>query len=163
MKKKLTKELTLLKNSSFPNTFGSSSKRFEVILGVGGNLGNSQAVFKKLLIFFKRSKFVDVEETSPILINPPFGFLQQPDFYNCVIRIKTDLKPHAFLRFILAVEKKFKRKRSFKNAPRSLDLDIIFFSNFVIQTKDLTVPHPKWSERESVVIPLRYMYGIKNF
>lgn len=163
MKKRLSSQLYLIKTVSFAKYFQRGSKKHKVILGVGGNVGNSLRIFHKLLIFFQRSKFVELIQTSPILKNPPFGYLDQPDFYNCVVVVKTDLNPHAFLRYILAVEKKFKRKRSFKDAPRSLDLDIIFFSNFVIQTDDLTIPHPKWSERESVVIPLRYLYECKNF
>ena len=59
-----------------------------------------------------------------------------------------------FLAYLLRLEKRFGRKRSFANAPRSLDLDIIFFDNLVINTPKLTLPHPGWHERESVLIPL---------
>jgi 2-amino-4-hydroxy-6-hydroxymethyldihydropteridine diphosphokinase len=55
-------------------------------------------------------------------------------------------------------ENRFKRTRSFKDAPRTLDIDIIFFANKKINTKQLTIPHKNWSQRESVVIPLSRMY-----
>ena len=59
-----------------------------------------------------------------------------------------------FLDYLLRLEKRFGRKRSFENAPRTLDLDIIFFDNLVMNTQKLTLPHPAWYERESVTIPL---------
>jgi 2-amino-4-hydroxy-6-hydroxymethyldihydropteridine diphosphokinase len=67
------------------------------------------------------------------------------------------MQPLEFLDYLMRLEKKFARKRSFANAPRTLDLDIIFFDNRVIKTPRLTVPHPHWFERESVVIPLAGM------
>lgn len=163
MKISLSPALTLFKNRYFPATFNHKIKNFQVTLGIGGNEGDSRRIFHKLLIHLKKSKCVKLIQSGPILKNPPFGFKEQNDFYNTVIILETKLLPKEFLRYILRVEKKFKRKRSFKNAPRTLDLDIIFFSKYVIDSKDLTIPHPLWSERESVVIPLRYMYGIKNF
>jgi 2-amino-4-hydroxy-6-hydroxymethyldihydropteridine diphosphokinase len=162
MKKCLGNGLVLHFTKNFPRRFRRSNKKFQVTLGVGANVGDSIRRFEKLLIVLHRSKIVDLRMSSPILKNPPFGYLDQDDFYNCTLVVQTNLYPQAFLRYVLRLEKKFKRRRSFKNAPRTLDLDIIFFSNFVINTKDLRVPHPKWSERQSVVIPLRYMYGIKN-
>jgi 2-amino-4-hydroxy-6-hydroxymethyldihydropteridine diphosphokinase len=71
---------------------------------------------------------------------------------------KTSMEPKEFLRYLLRVEKRFGRKRSFANAPRTLDLDIIFFDNRIINTKNLNVPHPHWYKRESVVIPLTGAY-----
>jgi 2-amino-4-hydroxy-6-hydroxymethyldihydropteridine diphosphokinase len=68
--------------------------------------------------------------------------------------IRTSLPPKAFLKFLLHVEKIFGRKRSFKNAPRTLDLDLIFYEDIKIKSKHLSVPHPSWSKRESVVLPL---------
>lgn len=163
MKRTLSHSLSLLFYKNFPKTFQKSDKKYKVTLGIGGNVGDTYRIFEKLLVEFQRSKFVDLVATAPILKNPPFGYADQNDFYNSIVIVQTNLLPHEFLCYILRVEKKFKRKRSFKNAPRSLDLDIIFFDNFSIETQELTLPHPKWSQRQSVVIPLRYMYGIKNF
>jgi 2-amino-4-hydroxy-6-hydroxymethyldihydropteridine diphosphokinase len=64
------------------------------------------------------------------------------------------MKARLFLDYLLRVEKKFARKRSFANAPRTLDLDIIFFDNIVINTPKLQIPHKSWFKRNSVVIPL---------
>ncbi len=163
MKRQLSPELTLHFSRNFPAYFGGSHKRYRVTLGVGGNLGDVRRRFERLLIYLRKDPVLDPVASAPVLKNPPFGYLEQKDFYNTVLIVHTNLRPEPFLRHLLRIEKRFKRKRSFKNAPRSLDLDIIFFDKFSIETKDLSVPHPRWSERESVVIPLRCITdGIKN-
>jgi len=90
-----------------------------------------------------------------IVCNPPFGYTQQPDFYNTFIEIATSMPPRRLLRLLWKIEKHFGRKRSFANAPRTLDLDMIFFDNRLMNTKELILPHPGWKKRLSVLIPLR--------
>ncbi len=125
-----------------------------VTIGVGGNEGDCVKRFQTLFRYFQNHRFVDLVKTAPILKNPPFGFLNQNDFYNSIIILKTNQSPKSMLKFLLFTEKKFKRKRSFKNAPRTLDLDIIFYDNIKFKSKDLIIPHPHWQKRDSVVIPL---------
>ncbi len=127
------------------------------MLGIGGNMGDVRRRFNHLFVYLKRSLFVDIVETAPILKNPPFGYLEQDDFYNSLIIVKTCLRPKALLRYILAIEKKFGRIRSFADAPRTLDIDMIFYEQEVIESKVLTVPHPHWYKRSSVLIPLSHM------
>lgn len=131
-------------------------KKFKhrVVVGIGGNKGDVRGRFKKLYMYMKRNSLVYIEESSPILKNPPFGYLEQDDFYNAIVVVKTSLSPRAFLKFLLHVEKIFKRKRSFKNAPRTLDLDIIFFDDIKLNSSKLQIPHKSWFERNSVVLPL---------
>ncbi len=128
--------------------------KYRAVIGIGGNVGDVRKRFKRLYVYLQRCSLVYVEETSAILKNPPFGYTKQSDFYNAVMVIKTSLSPKALLKFLLHVEKIFGRKRSFKNAPRTLDLDIIFFRNLEYKTKTLQIPHKEWSSRESVVLPL---------
>jgi len=128
--------------------------KYKTVVGVGGNEGDVKKRFRTLYMYMQKSPLVSISETSAILQNPPFGYLEQDDFYNAVMIIRTSLAPKAFLKFLLHVEKIFGRKRSFKNAPRTLDLDIIFFENIIYSDKTLTLPHPRWSQRKSVVIPL---------
>lgn len=127
------------------------------MLGIGGNMGDVRRRFNHLFVYLRRSLFVDIVETAPILKNPPFGYLEQDDFYNSLIIVKTCLRPKALLRYILAIEKKFGRIRSFADAPRTLDIDMIFYEQEVIESKVLTVPHPHWYKRSSVLIPLSHM------
>jgi 2-amino-4-hydroxy-6-hydroxymethyldihydropteridine diphosphokinase len=128
-----------------------------VTIGSGGNIGDVKRRFEYLFIKFKKDKRVDLLQTSLILKNPPFGFVTQDDFFNSIIVLKVDMQPRVFLDYLMRLEKKFGRKRSFENAPRTLDLDIIFFDNRIIKTDKLTVPHPEYLNRQSVMIPLLSM------
>ncbi len=157
LQKALNEDLSLIKTPLYPCEFTGSSKRYSVTLGVGGNVGNLVRTLEKLVLYFLRSRACDVIRTGPILKNPPFGYLDQDDFYNSVLLVKTNLQPRAFLKYVLEVERKFGRKRSFANAPRTLDIDMIFYENRKMNTEVLTLPHPHWRERESVVIPMAYM------
>jgi len=155
--KSLNGSLTLYKSKQFPHFFKDSFKRYRVTLGIGGNIGDLPRRLERLNHFFQRSVICDLVKTGPILKNPPFGYVHQDDFYNTVIVVKTDLQPRAFLKYVLEVERKFGRKRSFANAPRTLDIDIIFYENRKITSEILTLPHPSWAQRSSVVIPMAYM------
>ncbi len=126
-------------------------------LGVGGNIGNTRKRFQKLFLYLMRSGIVDIEATSPILQNPPFGYTNQEDFFNAIIIVKTNLNPRNMLKFVLRVEQFFKRDRSFKNSPRTLDIDIIFFDKISLHFEDLIIPHPYYTQRESVLIPLAHI------
>jgi len=124
------------------------------VVGIGGNVGDVRRRFERLFIILRKDKRVSLVKTSLILKNPPFGYTNQDDFFNSILVLKTSMQPKVFLRYLLRLEKKFGRKRTFANAPRTLDLDIIFFDNRKINTKDLIVPHPFYAQRESVMIPL---------
>ena len=152
----LSKELTLYTNNFFPmHKTAPSHLRYSAIVGVGGNLGDTKRRFQRLLTFLQRVKGLEVVSTSPLLKNPPFGYMQQDFFDNCVMEIKTSFEPKVFLKVLLHIEKLFSRKRSFKDAPRTLDLDLIFFDYRVIKSTFLMLPHPSWQERQSVVTPLK--------
>jgi 2-amino-4-hydroxy-6-hydroxymethyldihydropteridine diphosphokinase len=157
IKKPLNNKLSLIKTACFPTKFKGSKKRYTVTLGVGGNITDVIRRFERLVYFLKKDKNCDILQTGTILKNPPFAYENQDDFHNSVILVKTNLRPMAFLRYILEVERKFGRKRSFANAPRTLDIDIIFYENIKMNTKKLTIPHPCYKDRESVLIPLMLM------
>ena len=158
IRKKIDAKNTFIKTKDFPCILSRQSGH-SVLLGIGGNIGDVVRRFEHLFYYLKRSSLVRVIETAPILKNPPFGYIEQGDFYNSLIRIETLLTPKALLRYVLRVEKVFGRKRLFKDGPRTLDIDIIFYENVKMETKELTLPHPGWRERESVLIPLSMMKG----
>ena len=155
LQRNLSKSLKTFKGLRFP--YVSKSKSFhphQVVIGVGGNLGDVKRRFEHLFFQMQKDVHLDIVQTSLILKNPPFGYANQDDFLNSIIVVKTSMQPIAFLDYLMRLEKKFGRTRSFANAPRTLDLDMIFFDKRVLNTKKLTLPHPSWSQRESVVIPL---------
>jgi len=156
IKRKLSQSLTTYKSLQFPclRVQKDTHHRYQAVVGIGGNMGDMKRRFNHLFVYLKREKRCSVVATSLLLKNPPFGYVHQDDFLNAVMVIQTSLQPREFLRFLLRVEKHFGRKREFANGPRTLDLDIIFFDNRIINTQELRVPHPHWFKRNSVVIPL---------
>lgn len=155
IQRKLDERLSTFKNlRSFGLRSPKSSHRYKVTVGVGGNVGDVLRRFEHLCVYLGRDKRVELLQKSLILKNPPFGFTKQDDFFNSIIIVKTSMQPMIFLDYLMRVEKKFARKRSFANAPRTLDLDIIFFDKRVVATPKLQIPHAHWAKRESVLIPL---------
>ena len=154
---------TIYINHTFP-TKKTSVKRFRhrVTLGVGGNVGDTKRRMKQVWVYLGRVPHLERVQSGIILQNPPFGHIEQACFYNTVIEISTSLQPRELLRLLWRIEKRFGRVRSFANAPRTLDLDIIFFNNRKVNSKELTVPHPSWKERPSVLIPLHSLSGNKG-
>jgi len=161
MKKILNDKLTLFYTSNYPRVIKrKSNKQYLVTIGIGGNIGNTKMLFDKLFLCLLKDLRFDLLMSSPLLLNPPFGYLEQNFFLNGIIRLKTNLCHNDFLKAMQRYEKKFGRKRSFQDAPRTLDIDIIFFANKKVNTKKLIIPHKDWANRESVNIPLNHM--IKN-
>lgn len=158
MKKKLSDTLCLYFTNTYPYKSSSqSSKKNKITLGIGGNIGDVKKRFKLLFLMFLKDSRFHIESTSPMLQNPPFGYLDQDDFINAVVVLRTDLTPFVLLKVFQRYENRFKRKRSFQDAPRTLDIDIIFFNNEKINTKNLIIPHMGQAKRESVQIPLSYL------
>jgi len=131
--------------------------RYRVVLGVGGNVGDTKRRINHLWHYLQRLSLLSPIRSGVLLKNPPFGYSEQDDFINTTIEIATSLEPRALLRLLWRIEKRFGRKRSFPNAPRTLDLDMLFFEERVVSYPELIVPHPHWRMRSSVRIPLRSM------
>jgi GTP cyclohydrolase-4 len=121
-------------------------------LGLGSNLGdrkNNLAVALELLM----SNLV-AEQVSSLYETEPVGYKKQPLFLNAVCRISTELSPEKLLHLAKKIETELGRTPSFPNAPRPIDIDILLYGNEVINNKELTVPHPRLTERAFVLVPL---------
>ncbi len=154
-KRVLSESLTLITTTRFPyKKVKTSTHRYRATIGIGGNVGDVLRRFNHLFFKLQIDKRVELLQSAPILKNPPFGYVAQDDFLNSVVILATSMQPRVFLAYLMRLEKRFLRKRSFANAPRTLDLDILFFDERKIDTKSLKVPHPQWMKRESVLIPL---------
>ena len=111
LKRKLSKDLTLYKSLRFAcKATQKSSLRYRTVVGIGGNIGDVQRRFEHLFYFLKKQKQVELLQTSSILKNPPFGFLEQDDFFNGLIILQTSLEPLDFLNFLHKVEKNLDAK-----------------------------------------------------
>jgi len=152
----------IIKSRNFPKKIASCGGGKVALIGVGGNIGDVKREFKRLLIKLKRDRVIKVLNTSVIYKNPPFGYLEQAFFFNTLLLIETKLQPMELLKYLQRVEKHFGRKRLFKDAPRTLDLDIIFYEKRKInKIPKLIVPHPHWKQRDSVTLPLKFLKGAK--
>lgn len=121
-----------------------------VVIAFGTNLGSKIENINKAIDLIP---YKDIK-TSFLYRNPPQYFTEQPEFYNGVFSCTTDDKPHEVLSVLKDIEDRVGRKETFRNGPRVIDLDLIFYSDQVVETQDLIVPHAKLAERDFVLRPL---------
>ena len=128
----------------------------KIYLLLGSNQQNPQ---KQLLLAQKNiaKNIGGIKRKSFIYQTAAWGNTKQPDFLNQVIVVETKLTAAQTMQTILAIEKKMGRVRTKKNAPRIIDIDILFFNKEIIHTKDLDIPHPRLQERNFVLIPLNQL------
>lgn len=123
-----------------------------VYLSAGTNMENRKANLKFALDSL--AKTATVSNTSSYYETEPVGFLEQPWFLNQAIELKTMLTPAELLSFCQEIEASRGRIRTFPNAPRILDLDILLYGNLVVNQERLIIPHPRLTERKFVLEPL---------
>jgi GTP cyclohydrolase-4 len=128
------------------------SDRHRVYLGLGANLGDRQSNLAQALQHI-RARAV-IQQVSACYETKPVGYLDQPDFLNIVCEVTTELSPYEVLRFLKQIEKRMGREPSFRNAPRPIDMDILFYDDLVLASPELTIPHPRLSERAFFLVPL---------
>lgn len=142
----------LNKNLSF--VAASTHKNWHIaFIGIGSNLGDSHDNIKQALKLIN-TKNTHVLKTSQIYETSPISNIPQNNYLNCVAQIKTLLTPTQLMQFLLGIEQELKRVRTVKDAPRTIDLDILLFNNCVLNTELVTIPHPRMHERLFVLIPL---------
>ena len=123
-----------------------------VFIGIGSNLGDKEKNIKRAVNLLKdKCKILKI---SSFYETEPVGYKEQDWFLNCALKLETILKPKELLEFLQSIEKKLKRTRTIKNGPRTIDLDILFYDDKVIQQKNLIVPHPRLHKRLFVLEPL---------
>jgi 2-amino-4-hydroxy-6-hydroxymethyldihydropteridine diphosphokinase len=123
-------------------------------VGLGANLGEPQRQVQQAYRELDAIAHTRVVRTSSLYRSEPLGFADQPRFVNAVAQVETGLPAGRLLAELQAVEARHGRSRSFANAPRTLDLDLLLFGNVVIDTASLQVPHPRMHERAFVLLPL---------
>jgi 2-amino-4-hydroxy-6-hydroxymethyldihydropteridine diphosphokinase len=97
---------------------------------------------------------VKVLQASPVFRTAPWGYLEQPDFLNQAFKAETRLTPHNLLQFLKNLETRLGRQPGIRYGPRLIDLDILFYDDLVMDTEELTIPHPRLAERAFVLVPL---------
>lgn len=124
-------------------------------VGLGSNLADPLMQVRQALAELDAIRDTRVTARSSFFRTAPVGDPDQPDFINAVARLETTLPPRALLEALLDIESRHGRRRSVRNAPRTLDLDLLLYGDEVLQDEDrLTLPHPRLQQRAFVLAPL---------
>ena len=123
------------------------------LIGLGANLGQARETIERALEGLKNTPGIEALEVAPFYGSDPVD-AQGPTFVNTVAHINTALAPLALLEILQALERTHGRERPFRNAPRTLDLDLLWYEDVEMQTARLTLPHPRMHERAFVLKPL---------
>ncbi len=124
-----------------------------IYLALGSNLGDREAHLRHAIEALNVPDLL-ITRISPVYETEPWGFADQGWFLNLVLEAETTLLPVDLLAHCLAVEHSQRRERVIPNGPRTLDIDVLFYGDSVIQTTELEVPHPRYAERRFVLQPL---------
>lgn len=124
------------------------------VIGLGANLGDPAAQLRTAIAAIGRIADTRVLAVSSFYRTAPVGFLAQPEFVNAAVTVETTLAPRALLDALQAIEAAAGRERRFKDAPRTLDLDLLLYGDRVADEPGLTIPHPRLHERAFALAPL---------
>ena len=124
------------------------------VIALGSNLQNPASQVRAALQAVGGHPAIRINKISSLYVTAPVGYDNQPDFINAVCAVETSLGAEELLAELNRIEAAFGRERSFRNAPRTLDLDIIDFDGRSSNDPHLTLPHPRAHERGFVMLPL---------
>ena len=124
------------------------------VIALGSNLAEPVRQVRAALSALEAHPQIQIEKTSSLYVTAPVGYDNQPDFVNAVCSVRTSLDGVSLLAVLNRIEADFGRERTFRNAPRTLDLDIIDFDGISSNDPHLTLPHPRAHERSFVMKPL---------
>lgn len=119
----------------------------------GSNIGEKENYIKRALEKIEERK-IKIIKVSPIYETEPYGVLDQDSFLNGVVKIETNLTPENLIKELLLIEKQLDRVRERRWGPRTIDLDIIFYDDLIINKNNLIIPHKDMENREFVLKPL---------
>jgi len=128
----------------------------DVLVALGGNVGDVRARFAEAIPLICAAAAATLLARSADYRTPPWGDTAQPSYVNAVIAMTTEMPPRELLAALHTIETRFGRNRSAETrwGPRTLDLDLLVYDELQVDTPDLTLPHPRMSERAFVLVPL---------
>lgn len=128
----------------------------KIFLGLGSNLGDKTANLKFAIAEINKNDRCRVLKSSAVYETTPYGEVKQENFYNAIIEIETALGFFDLYHFIKSIERRAGRveESKVKWGPRELDIDIIFYNEFIYEGDMLSIPHKEYSKRDFVLIPL---------
>lgn len=129
-------------------------KRHTAYIAVGSNLGESEETIAKAREMFLKTEGNEILAESSLIVTKPYGVTDQPDFLNGMWKVSTLLPPYDLLKKLNEIEHRLGRERLVHWGPRTIDLDIIYYDDLIIDSEKLTVPHIDMANREFVLKPL---------
>src|SRR5437588_4741396 len=136
----------------FPQNGHTPVATHTVYLALGSNMGDRRGYLAGALQQLR--ELMEISAISSIYETEPTGYLEQGRFLNMVCSGKTGLSARELLRRVKEIEKSLGRRPTFRNGPRPIDIDILFYDELSVTQDDLTVPHPRMAERAFVLVPL---------
>ena len=130
----------------------------KALIGIGTNIGDRYENIQNAVKALSLVPGVEVLRESSIYETDPWGYADQPGFYNNVIEVESEKSPQALLGVCLGIEAGMGRVRQFTYGPRIIDLDLLFCENEVSDTEELHLPHPLIGERDFVLVPLKELF-----
>ena len=127
-------------------------------VALGSNLGDREENLRTALKHLQENG-VDVIKTSSFIETEPYGVTDQPGFVNAVCQVETELAPLELLRLLLSIEQEMGRVRLRRWGERNIDLDLLLYEDTVLESEELTLPHPDMQNRDFVLIPLAEIAG----
>jgi 2-amino-4-hydroxy-6-hydroxymethyldihydropteridine diphosphokinase len=124
-----------------------------VFIALGANLGDARAALDAAFVALAHLPHTSLRAASSLYTTAPID-AGGPDYLNAVVMLATRLAPHALLTELQRIERALGRERPYRNAPRTLDLDLLLYGDRRIETPELTVPHPRLHQRAFVLRPL---------
>lgn len=128
--------------------------RHNAFIGLGSNLEDPRSQLQRAFADLDALPDTTLVAHSSLYRSAPVGYLDQPDFVNAVAQLETGLSPQDLLRSLLDIEHRHGRERTFRNAPRTLDLDVLLYDDLQLHEHGLTIPHPQMHLRAFVLQPL---------
>lgn len=123
-------------------------------LALGSNIGDKDRYIREAIDMLNEHEAIKIVKVSPTYNTAPVGYTDQADFLNAAVAIDTTLSPRELLAVCLDIEQRLGRVRTIRWGPRTVDIDIIFYDDLIIDDGILTVPHPRMHERGFVLQPL---------
>jgi 2-amino-4-hydroxy-6-hydroxymethyldihydropteridine diphosphokinase len=122
-------------------------------IALGANLGDARAALRQAMLAIAALPGVALQRSSSLYRTAPVESIG-PDYLNAVVEISTTLAPPDLLAALQAIEQAAGRERPYRNAPRTLDLDILLYDELTLDSPALTIPHPRMDQRAFVLVPL---------
>jgi len=123
-----------------------------IYLALGSNMGDRLANLEKARQALAPQ--VRIIMASAIYETTPWGYIEQADFLNQVLEAETELLPLELLSWLKDIEKRLGREKTFRNGPRMIDVDILFYGGLILEMEQLQIPHARLHERAFVLVPL---------